>query len=150
MSLQKVETAQDVLVEFMKKMNHWEVTSYELCKNENGGLEKNGNQVKEGLVLIYDQYLTKKERKTGRLAGPDVGYPPEYDLANEKIVATEQLGGGKISIETHWNHPVMKDFSEKRKYLLISKDLISKGTEWRIDKKEVFSPSKGKWVNHVF
>lgn len=142
---QEMENAKSVLVEFANRMNAWEVESYELVRSENCGLEKNLETIKSGLIAIYDQFLTKRERKTGRLAGPDVGYPPEYDMASEEIVASESLGAGKAVIETLWTHPVMKDYSVKKRYTLVFKN-----KEWRVDRKEAFSSVKGKWVNHPF
>lgn len=140
---QELENARSVLVEFAQRMNAWEVESHELV--ESGGLEKHLETIKSGLIAIYDRYVTKRERKTGRLAGMNVGYPPEYDMAQETFVGEESPGKGKAVFETLWTHPVMRDYTEKRKYTLVFKN-----GEWQVDKKEAFSTVKGKWVNHPF
>ncbi|MEH6417744.1 NTF2 fold immunity protein [Pseudomonas sp. CGJS7] len=144
MSAGDTQDAEAVLGEFFAQMHAWEVAAHELAERGNGGLEQNLERIRQPLVLIYERFLTPKERKTGRLAGPDVGWPPEYDPAQEPIVDSRR-SGAKAVFETRWTHPTVADFSQRKKYYL-----LEKGGQWRIDKKEVFDTIKDKWVARVF
>ncbi|QWP76166.1 hypothetical protein J5226_21665 [Lysobacter sp. K5869] len=132
-----------MFADFAAAMNAWEVEAYALSRPENGGLEPHLERIRTGLNAIYARFLTAKERKTGRLAGPDVGFPPEYDPANESVVGAEDLGR-KCMLETLWTHPTMRHYTQRRRYtLMFAHD------RWWIDKKETFSAVKGKWTNQV-
>lgn len=141
---QRSAGAQALFEDFAKAMNAWEVEAYALSRPENGGLEAHLAPIRAGLVAIYDRFLTVRERKIGRLAGPDVGYPPEYDPANERVVAVQDLGK-KLVLETVWTHPVMRDYSRQQRYTLVFANAA-----WRIDKKEVLRATTGKWTAQTF
>lgn len=139
-----MKTAEQTLNDFFKEMHEWEVKTYEIYKKENGGPEQNKEQARNELVKIYEKFLTKKERKTGRLAGPDAGFPPEYDPENERVINRNEKGD-VVVIDTKWKHPVSEFFDESHKFYLKK---IS--DEWRIDKKEIFDDERNKWINVVF
>jgi len=102
-------------------------------------------QAKIELQAIYDKYLTKRDRKHGRMAGPSVGWPPEFDPEAEKIVATESVSERKVVVETLWTHPTsIPSYTEKHRFTLIHKD-----DAWRLDRKEKYSGQQGKWVKRV-
>ena len=144
MDEQRAKDARTLFAGFVEAMNAWEVEAHALSRPENGGLETHQERIRAGLVAIYARFLTAKERKTGRLAGNNVGYPPEYDPANERVVAVQDLGK-KLLLETLWTHPVMRDYSQQQRYTLAFAD-----AEWRIDKKEVLRATTGKWTNQPF
>jgi len=136
----EIEQAKSVLLDFMKEMNVWEVKYKKLYKEDD---MKYMIPAREELRAIYSKRLTNKERKTGRLAGPNVGWPPEYDTATETIDTVEKISSDKIIIYT--NSKQIQDFNERFRYTLKRVK-----NEWRIDKKETFSDFKEKWENLVF
>ena len=139
-----VAAARAALFEFMARMKTWEETYHRLYKRENGGPEQHADSARIELLQIYGEFLTQKERKTGRLAGPNAGYPPEFDPNCEKFVSADLLGPGKLVIETLWTHPAISDFSEKHRFTM-----IRKSGAWLLDKKESYSAYKEKWENRV-
>jgi hypothetical protein len=135
-----IEQAKSVLLSFMNEMNLWEVKYKKLYKEDD---VKYMIPAREDLRNIYLKWLTNKERKTGRLAGPSVGYPPEYDTATEVIDTVEKISINKLVIYT--DSEQIKGFNERFRYTLKRVN-----NEWRIGKKETFSDFKEKWVNLVF
>lgn len=131
------------LQDFMHVMRAWELETFELYKQENGGSEKNRPTARCRLQEIYDEYLTPKDRVTGRLAGPDAGQIPEFDVDQEAVLSAEIVGGNKVIVSTIWTHPAIGDYSNKHRYTM-----RLKGNKWLIDKKEVFRSEK--WSNRVF
>lgn len=133
---------QEVLLKFMYKMNLWEVKYYsafiEAFKTNDG---KRGlpdivrESQKEELESIFSEFLTKKERKFGRLVSLSTSCPPAYDPENDEIVEMEV--GNKRAIFVVQKHT---GFKNKYRYTLHFK----KG-EWRIDKKEM-SDENDKWA----
>ncbi|MBO0756841.1 MAG: hypothetical protein J2P54_13355 [Bradyrhizobiaceae bacterium] len=139
------EKASAVLFEFMSAMKEWENKFAELIKDKSEAdhLALFG-QAKSELQPIYEKYLTKRDRKYGRLAGLSVGWPPAYDPDTETIVATQSVNDRKVVIETLWTHPTsVSSYTEKRRFTLICKH-----DEWRLDRKETFS-YEGKWVKSI-
>jgi NTF2 fold immunity protein len=128
----------------MSEMNVWEVKFHSLYKRENGGPEAHQQSARNELVSIYEKYVTPKDRKTGRLAGPSAGYPPEFDVQAEKVEKVIELSATKVTIETTWTHPVVPTMMEKRRYTLVKTN-----GAWRIDKKEIYRKIKDAWENRV-
>ncbi len=145
MDERELEGVRSLLADFMQEMHDWEIKTYEMYRPESGGPEKNSVVAKVMLKEIYDKYLTDRERKTGRLVGPSAEIPPEYDPSTEEVLSSESPSEGKVVISTRWTHPEISDFSEDRRYTL-----LRKAGEWRLDKKEIFSVHKGKWINQTF
>jgi hypothetical protein len=139
-----IEESSRVLLEFMSAMRDWENKFAQLFKRENGGPEVHANQARTELETIYDKYLTPRDRKLGRMAGPSAGYPPEFDPDAEKVVSSEPAPRGKVLIETLWTHPKVPSSTRKSRYTMIHKD-----DQWRLDRKENYSVSEGKWVRRV-
>ena len=87
---------------FWNAMNQWEqdtYTAYSNAINNNINTEEVRKSAKEALIKIYDEFLTKKERKTGRLAGPDAAAFPEYDIAREEILNIENISNKKYLVK---------------------------------------------------
>ncbi len=139
-----IESAETSLRKFMADMNAWEVKFHVLYQRENGGPEVHREEARLALAIIYAMHLTKKDTKTGRMAGPSAGYPPEFDLAAESIENIEKIGPKKILITTKWIHPALTTMTESRRYTM-----VSVSGEWKLDKKEVFRKLKDKWENRV-
>ena len=133
----------EVLLGFFEEMHYWEVESSKLADEKGVGNIK--SEVRDALLNIYNKFLLKPGGKNGRLAGPSVGYPPEYDEKNESIINIDNSNPKKIVIETLWVHPAISDFSKKQKYTLQQKD-----GGWKISKKEIFRAASEKWGNRVF
>lgn len=144
MTTSDIQDATQALIDFMSEMKKWEDLYCNLYKAENGGPEKNGASAKADLLIIYNKFLTEKDRKTGRLAGPHAGYPAEFDPDCEKIVASETVGAKKIVLTTKWIHPALADFTEDHRFTMIKTN-----NKWLLDKKESYSSYKQKWLNQV-
>lgn len=138
------QKASAVLREFMSVMRDWENKFATLYKRENGGPEAHSGQAKNELQPIYEKYLTRKERRFGRMAGPSAGYPPDFDPDAEKIVAVEAPNNNKVVIETLWTHPKAPTSTRKYRYIMVHRD-----GEWRLDRREAEGLSEGKWLNEV-
>ncbi len=140
MNNDSVEEAKYVLLHFMEEMNAWEIKYYKLYSDDT---LKYMDAAVDDLRKIYAKWLTIKERKTGRSAGPgpSVGIPPEYDPNTEIVESTEESGKNKLLFYTQQT----TGFKTKLRYTLI----FTKN-EWRIDKKEGYDHYKEKWVNRVF
>ena len=129
---------------FWNAMNQWEqdtYTAYSNAINNNINTEEVRKSAKEALIKIYDEFLTKKERKTGRLAGPDAAAFPEYDIAREEILNIENISNGKYLVTTKRRDPNILDYYTEQRYKIVK----SEGT-LRIDSQENFSSHKGKWI----
>lgn len=63
-------------------MNQWE-TKYFLLIQENW--EKYAEQAKRDLKVIFDEYVYGYRDEEGRMAGPDVGSPPDHDPQRDLI-----------------------------------------------------------------
>jgi len=138
------EAARTVLINFMNDMNRWESWAYQLYQPENGGIEKNKEKAKEELEKIYSQYLTKKSRKTGRLAGPNVSSIPEYNINEEQIERYDTSEKERVLVYTRKHDHNIKDYFEYFRYLIIYKN-----GQCLIDKKEILTYDE-KWKNMVF
>lgn len=127
-----------VLQAFMRDMYSWDVKYYELLVNAH---EANKSAAKQEISDIYNNYLTKKERKLGREVALNASSPPEYDPDAEIINKCEYVDEKKLLIYTKQT----TGFKFECRYTL--KNI--KG-EWRIDKRERYSIGKNKWVTEVF
>jgi NTF2 fold immunity protein len=132
------------LLRFMSEMNAWEVKFHKLYQPENGGPELHQATARVALSDIYATYVTEKDRKTGRMAGPSTGYPPEFDVNAEKIEKVETTDEKKSLITTIWTHPAVASMTEMRRYTM-----VRIASQWKLDKKEVFRKTKDKWENRV-
>jgi hypothetical protein len=139
-----VDKASAVLLEFMSVMKEWENKFATLYRRENGGPEAHGSQAKIELQLIYQKYLTGRDRKLGRMAGPSAGYPPEFDPDAEKIISSESINNRKVVFETLWTHPKVPSSTQQHRYTM-----LCKSGEWRLDRKETFRSFEAKWVKRV-
>ena len=138
------EKASAVLLELMSMMKEWENKFAALYRRENGGPEVHASQAKVELQPIYQKYVTERDRNLGKMAGASAGYPPEFDPDAEKIVFAESVSRRKVVIKTLWTHPRAPSNTRKHRYTMVSKD-----GSWRLDRKEIYSSSQGKWVKRV-
>lgn len=144
MNSEDLDNAKEVLYAFMREMNSWEKKCHLLYQGAAYGAEQHGPAALQELKVIYEKYLTAKDRKTGRLSGPNVGYPPEFDPAQEEITSSN-LDGIRAVFETLWIDPFDSDFTERHRFILV------RGSGgWLLDRKERFSILKNKWVAHQF
>ena len=134
---------QDILIEFMIEMHQWEVDAKKLADEK--GILNVRDEVRDKLAGIYEKFLSKPGGKTGKLSGPSVRFPPEYNEKFEDIQNVDISESKKAIISTLWRHPVIPDFSRQQKYTLVLKN-----DEWKISKKEVFRATSEKWENLVF
>ena len=139
----ETETAKNALISFFRKMNSWETEGRALVQEQ--GIENVRDELREKLTTIYDEFLIKSGSKYGRLGGPHIGYPPEYDEMREEITGMDQSNPAKVVIATLWRHPAVSDFTRNQKYTLSARN-----GKWRIAKKEIFRPATGQWENLVF
>jgi NTF2 fold immunity protein len=77
------------------------------------------------------------------MAGMSAGYPPEFDPAAEKIVRCEPARS-KVLIETLRTHPKVATSTRTHRYAMVRDD-----GRWRLDRKETYSVSEGKWIQRV-
>lgn len=137
------ESAKALLTRFFDEMNAWEKRAYASLKpDEPASLDRSV----EELRCIYATYLTGKERKTGELAGPSVGASPRFDNDHEKIISVDSdIEKGKVVIVTEKTFPDTPDFKEINRYAV-----VKKRDGLKIDKREIYSPFRKKWMNIVF
>lgn len=132
-----------VIDDYFVMMNEWELKVINLYKVENGGPQKNQEKMRDELRLIHDRFLTKKERKTGRVATMVVSLgDPVYDLKKETVVKVEEVPSG-FFVYTKKEY-VEDDYSEDYRY-----NLKSTKEGLLIDHKERYSDYEDKWVKDV-
>jgi hypothetical protein len=137
--------ASAVLLEFMSEMKRWENKFTTLYKQENGGPEAHASQAKIEIKQIYDKYVTKRDRKYGRVASVSAGWPPQFDPDAEEIVASELISRRMVILETLWTHPTaVPRYTEKNRFTM----LFQRG-KWRLDRKETYDSHKGQWAKRV-
>ncbi len=136
--------AEHVLLSFMREMKVWEEKFHRLYQ-EPGGVLMHVDSARAELQLIQKAYLTDRERKTGKLAAPGAGYPPEFDPDAEKVVSVDTANPRKIVIETLWTHPLLADSTRKNRYTLVSRQ-----GRVLLDKKESFRSYRNAWESIVF
>ena len=134
--------AESVLLEFMTAMKLWEEKYYQLYREANGVL-LHADTARREPGEIYGRYLTVKERSDGRIAGPDVGFPPEFDPAREQIVAINAATAHTTVIETVWTHPTVPDSRLKNRYILVEAN-----GNFLLDRKERFRAFSQQWQEH--
>ena len=123
------EQAVVVLNNFLLAMNKWENYWYNL-KIANPTVDYRIEQKKE-IDIIYEKYVTTKERKQGRQVSLSARYPstftPNYGFISYELSSNNK----KIAIEIH--HKFDTGIEGKYRYNLIFKD-----NECRIDRREIF------------
>ncbi|WP_410448140.1 RhsIA family immunity protein [Lonsdalea quercina] len=123
----------DVLMNFFAAMNQWEKNN--LIPMREGGIEEQ-KKAQEEIDAIFLKFCTIRDRKIGRQASLHCGEPPEYDADNQPIGKVETKGK-KVVIYTDQ----LNRLKNKYRYTLHYKN-----DEWRVDKKERFSPVEDKWI----
>ncbi|MEL4889730.1 RhsIA family immunity protein [Pectobacterium betavasculorum] len=125
--------AKDTLIAFMKDMNNWE-NSYRDAFMSDHSVNKEPYLAE--LNNIFNKWCTVKERKQGRQVSMKVSFPPDYDPENDEILDEDAVKNKtSITVQKHTG------FKNKYRYTLHYKN-----DEWRVDKKERFSPVEDKWI----
>ncbi|MUG31059.1 hypothetical protein FRN27_22405 [Aeromonas salmonicida] len=122
-----------VLLSFFSAMNKWEKDNYMPMRE--GGIEEQ-SKAQDEIDTIFLKFCTIRDRKIGRQASLNCGEPPEYSTDSQPIGHVETKGK-KVVIYTEQ----LNRLKNKYRYTL-----HYKSDEWRIDKKERFSPVEDKWV----
>lgn len=125
---------------FCKKMTDWEKETYEIYQ-KNDDIEHKKDIIKNNLREIYNEFLTKKERKTGRIASLSAGETPEFDLLTIEF--------GNVFIE---DKKAIIFYSKKESDYYSNNyrvTFLKKEGSFLIDKMERYSSYNDKWVNVV-
>lgn len=122
-----------VLLSFFSAMNKWEKDNYMPMRE--GGIEEQ-SKAQDEIDTIFLKFCTIRDRKIGRQASLQCGEPPEYSIDTQPIVHVETKGK-KVVVYTEQ----LNRLKNKYRYTLHFKN-----DEWRIDKKERFSPVEDKWI----
>lgn len=132
--METVEMARNVLINFIIKMNEWEMRCYPLLSEDDS--EKAKVVLKDELDEIFNKFCTVKERKQGRQKSLSCSEPPEYSPSEE--VLSSEINKNKAVFVTQQH----TGFKNKYRYTLNLKN-----DEWRIDKKEWLDDDNGieKW-----
>ena len=131
--MKTLDESKKVLLSFFFAMNKWEKDNF--IRMREGGVEEQIKAQYE-IDVIFSKFCTIRDRKIGRQASLRCGEPPEYDLENQPIVNIESKGKKNIIYTEQMNR-----LKNKYRYTLHYKN-----DEWRIDKKERFSPFEDKWI----
>ncbi len=133
----------EFLDSFFKKMNEWGLRVINLYTKEPNGPQKYQEAMRSELQVIFDEYLTKRDRKTGRLQVLAVSIgQPDYDPKFEKLIKIEKSREGFLAY-TKKNYST-DDYFEEYRYK------IKKTTNgMKIDTKERFSSEKNGWVKET-
>lgn len=133
---------------FSLDMNAWEMAAFE--KNDPGD---NDYRFKIAIELkkIYDRFLTSKRRLQGKLSEKhgqhvctNLKNPPTYDPNLETVKRVELLNIKTVLITTESIDPFDSEIKTDKRYtfkFVNEKPLL--------DKKQVYSSFKEKWINEV-
>lgn len=117
---------------FQDAMNHWEIHYFPLIQED---WMKYAEQAKRDLKVIFDEYVYKYRPQEGRMAGPDVGSPPDHDPQWD-IIEKVEVDRSKIIIYVQKN----TQFGDRFRHTLG----LHYG-RWMIEKSEIFWDDKRKW-----
>ncbi|MDR2011557.1 MAG: RhsIA family immunity protein [Rhodanobacter sp.] len=135
------KSAVDVLRSFFKEVDGWNVKQSKIYTAE-GVIPSVLEKARSDLAVIYKNYVTPRERKTGRLATLGASSLPVHDEKDETITSIEQVSKNKIVIHTAWKEPALGFYHENRRYTLTFRN-----KKCLLDKMERFSSMKNKWIN---
>lgn len=121
---------------FCEQITEWEKEGIPVVLSGN---EAKKEILREKLKLIYETFLTKKDRKTGKLTSLNCN--GDFDLSNIDIIDIEE--GKKIHILYNKNYP--NNYSVKNKITIVVEP-----NSYLIDKREIYDSSSQKWKNIVF
>jgi hypothetical protein len=128
--------ARQRFVEFQTLMNEWELRYYPLIRED---WTKHAEAAKRDLRVIFDDYVHGYRPDQGRMAGPDVGSPPDHDPARD-IIEKVDAGRSKVTIYVQKT----TQFSDRFRHTLGQHD-----GRWMIEKSEIFWDDKGKWGKYL-
>jgi hypothetical protein len=130
------EEAQATLRSFQQKMRDWEIEFYPLMV-QNAVTAR--QPALDALRAVFDRFLLSYRDDYGRMSGPDVSSPPDYDPDRDPIVEVESTKN-KVVIQVQQKKGIGKIFRYR---------LGQHTQEWKIEKVDVFSKLKGKWENYL-
>jgi hypothetical protein len=123
----------EVVENFIKAMNKWEIHA---AKSK----VPDWPTMKVELQKVFDEFCTKKERKTGRLENLTYSSPPEYDPKNQIVTEIIQEKSNKVFIYTEMTSEILGDYQYC--YVVFKKD-----DKWLIDSKKSRFHLDEKWEN---
>ncbi len=138
-----METVNQLLLDFIKAMNIWEVDAAKILKfpfSTEEEYTKAQEKARKELRIVFSTYCTEKEmkKKYGRIQSLSYGRKlPEYSLETQTITKTEKINKNKYVVYTKYSDTTSFDF----RYTIIYKK-----ASWKLDKKERFSVYKNDWV----
>lgn len=128
--------ARNRFVEFQTAMNRWELHYFPLVQSDR---EKHAEQAKHDLRAIFDEYVHGYCSDTGRMAGPDIGFPPDHDPQRDLIEKVE-TGRSKVTIDVQQE----TQFGDRFRHILRQHD-----GRWMIEKSQIFRDETGKWERYL-
>jgi hypothetical protein len=131
-----VAVARNRFTEFQAVMNQWETKYFPLIQEN---WERYAAQAKRDLKVIFDEYVYGYRPDEGRMAGPDVGSPPDHDPQRDLIEKIE-AGRSKVTIYVQKR----TQFEDRFRHVLGEHD-----GRWMIEKSEILWDDKGKWGKYL-
>ncbi|THJ24854.1 MAG: hypothetical protein CAF45_003415 [Nitrospira sp. CG24E] len=98
-----MDSPESVVISFIAAMNGWELeASAEQRRAKAAGEEGSAGYATGKLEVLFRRHCTARacERPQGRLAAPFFQKPPEYDPANERVVAVSLTDQQAAVVET--------------------------------------------------
>lgn len=129
-------TAVERFIEFQTAMNHWESHYFPLIQEN---WMKYAEKAKRDLKVIFDEYVYAYRPHEGRMAGPDVGSPPDHDPESDII---EKIEDGRSKVKIYVQKTTQ--FKDRFRYTLGQHN-----GRWMIEKSEIFWDDKDKWGKYI-
>lgn len=121
--------------DFQAAMNSWEIHYFPLIQSD---WMKHAEQAKRDLKLILDEYVYDYPPQEGRMAGPDVGSPPDHDPERD-IIEKVDVDRSKVIIYVQKT----TQFGDRFRHTLGQHD-----GHWIIEKSEIFLDDRKKWKKY--
>jgi len=131
-----IDSAIERFRDFQKEMNRWEVYYFPLIQSD---WTKHADEAKCELKVIFDEYLYAYSPQEGRMAGPDVGSPPDHDPERDII---EKIEGDRSKVVIYVQKATQ--FCDRFRYTLGLHD-----NNWKIEQSEIYWDEKKKWGKYI-
>jgi hypothetical protein len=128
--------ARNRFVEFQAAMNRWELYYFPLIQSD---WSQHAEQARHELRTIFDEYVHGYRSDAGRMAGPDVGFPPDHDPQCDLI---EKVEAGRSNVTIHVRKQTQ--FGDRFRHILSLHD-----GRWMIEKSQIFRDQTGKWERYL-
>ena len=133
---------EQVVSEFIRAMNDWEVDAYKRYKesifdeNDHAKIPATSEKAVDERKGVIARYCTSRERYQ-----VPFGHPPQYDPKHEKIIEVRKKTSKRVEVLTEYIYPEQY-INQKRRYKII---LTSEG--WRIDNRT--TELNGRWYSSI-